>query len=83
MVTGRIDIRIDEDRKRKLEEIMIRRGLSRSSAIRQAIDHLYEEDLSAGRRAAVEAIAKMEIEDLPEPEELSRQLASTYDSPLP
>jgi hypothetical protein len=59
------------------------RRMSTSALVREAIDRLYEEDLVQRRIAAVERIASMEIEDMPEPEELSRQLDRTYDAPLP
>jgi len=46
------------------------------------IDQAYEEVTREERLRAAREIAQFEIEDVPEPDELSRQLERTYDSPL-
>ena len=83
MVTERIEVRLDPERKRKLADMALKRGVSASRLVRQAIDLLYEVELRSARLAAVERISRMNIEHMPEPEELSRQLDATYDSRLP
>jgi len=84
MTTERLGIRLDPDRRRKLADMARRRGSSTSVLVREAIDRLYEMDQRERRFAAVEAMRRMQIEDVPEPEELSRQLDQTYDiGPLP
>ncbi len=83
MTTERLDIRLDPERRRKLRDIAERRKVSASRLMRDAIDLLYEAEMRAQRMAAVEAIGRMQIEDLPDPEELSRELDRTYDTPLP
>jgi hypothetical protein len=47
--------------------------------VRQLIDKAYEESLKARRRRAALELAQFEIEDVPDPETLSRQLAETYE----
>jgi predicted DNA-binding protein len=83
MAVDRLDVRLDKDMRRKLKEMTQHRGTSTSALVREAIDRLYEEDLLQRRIEAVERLASMEIEVMPDPEELSRQLDSTYDTPLP
>lgn len=82
-MTERVDVRLDSERREKLAEMSKRRRASTSAVLREAIDVLYESDLRNRRLEAAEAIGRMNIEALPEPEELSRQLDKTYDSPLP
>ena len=50
-----------------------------SEVVRRMIKKSYEERVRARRRAAAEALVAMEIEELPDPDELSRQLAAKYD----
>lgn len=84
MVTERLDIRLDPERRRKLTDLSKSRGMSTSMVVREAIDHLYEIAMRERRLQAVERIAAMNIEDLPDPEELSRQLDQAHDiGPLP
>jgi predicted DNA-binding protein len=75
----RIQVRLDAERRKKLDTLVARSGKSPSAVIRDAIDQLYELELPAIRMEAVNRIAAMEIEDVPEPDELKRQLNTTYD----
>ena len=50
-----------------------------SEVVRRLIDEAYEETLTARRKRAVEEIAKLEIEDVPDPETLSRQLEAAHE----
>lgn len=84
MVAERLEIRLDAEHRRKLDEIARRRGTPLPMLLRQMIDRLYDEvqreepfdseRLRAERRAAVQRMAAAEIEDVPDPEELCRQL---------
>jgi hypothetical protein len=81
MTARRLEVRLDQEHHRKLEEIAAARGGRVSEVVRGLIDRAYEEiDLAERRRAALE-IGKCEIEDMPDPDELSRQLDRTYDVP--
>lgn len=83
MVTKRYEIRLDPERRRKLSWLSQEQQAPAAEMVRQAIDYFYEEAQRERRHRAIEAICAMEIEDMPDPEELSRQLASTYDVNLP
>ena len=79
MVAQRLEIRLHPDHKRKLLEIAKHEGTPVSEAVRQLIDHAYEALDRAQRRQAALELGQMEIEEVPDPETLSRQLAETYD----
>ena len=52
-----------------------------SKIVRRWIDEEYEEHDREQRIAAAERLCAMEIEDVPDPEELNRQAESTYGVP--
>ena len=79
MVAERLEVRLDPARRRKLQHVAAARSASVSEIVREMIDRLYEEVDRAERRRAAEAIARMEIEDVPDPETLSRQLDAAHD----
>jgi predicted transcriptional regulator len=82
MASDRYEIRLDSEHRRKLKELAMVRDAPASEVVREMIDEAYEEDvLRERRKAAARRIAELEVEDVPDPETLSRQLASTYDSP--
>lgn len=83
MVTRRFEIRLDPEREEHLERVAEEEGVSMTDAVRRLLDRGWEDWLKERRRLAVERIAAMEIEEMPEPDELSRQLAKTYDVDLP
>jgi hypothetical protein len=79
----RYEIRLDEERRKKLGYLAERRGSPASDAIRDLIDRAYEEEMLEYRLELVRQIGEANIEDVPNPEELSRQLAEAYDPGLP
>jgi hypothetical protein len=83
MVAARLEVRLDPESQRKLATVIELRGTPVSTIVRELIDRAYEEVMLQRRREAVRRIAAMQIEDLPDPDELSQQLDSTYDTPLP
>ena len=79
MATQRLDVRLDQDRRRKLSELAGEQEASVSETVRRMIDDAYEEALRKRRRLAAERIGRMAIGDLPDPATLSRQLEDTYE----
>jgi Arc/MetJ-type ribon-helix-helix transcriptional regulator len=76
MCTGRVEVRLDPETRGKLEEVAAARGSSVSELVRSLIERFHEEEVAgAARLAAAERIGQMEIEDVPEPAELKRQLS--------
>lgn len=78
MVAERLEVRLDPERRRKLAEVAAQRGVPVSEAVRQMIDQAYEQTHRAERMRLVEELAQLEVEDMPDPEVLSRQLAERY-----
>jgi len=83
MAAERYEIRLDPERRRKLSYLAEQREVPVSETVRQIIDEAYEEAMVEYRLGLVRHIAEAEIEDVPDPEELSRQLDATYDIPDP
>jgi len=76
MGIDRVEVRLDPETRRKHEEVTTTRGLSVSELVRDLIERCYEEEVAgAARLAAAERIGRMEVEDVPEPAELKRQLS--------
>lgn len=72
-------MRLDPETRGKLEEVAAARGSSVSELVRSLIERSYEEEVAgAARLAAAERIGGMEVEDVPAPDELKRQLSEAH-----
>jgi hypothetical protein len=74
MVSARLEVRLDPEYKQKLDEVVRMRGTPVSALVREMIDRLYDDAWREKRHAAALRLVGMEIEDVPDPDELSRQL---------
>jgi len=83
MVTERLEIRLDPTFRRWMTEMADERGDTLSNVVRDLLERGREEVMREIRHRAIEELCAMEIEDMPDPEELNRQLASKYDTDLP
>lgn len=83
MVTQRLEVRLDPEHRRKLAELAASRRTPISELVRKLIDRAYEADMRERRLRAVRELAAMEIEDVPEPKTLKRQLDSAHDPGVP
>ena len=79
MAIARLEVRLDQNHKRKLKEMADEQKTPVSEVVRRLIDEAYEESLTARRKRAVEEIAKLEIEDVPDPETVSLQLEAAHE----
>lgn len=79
MVTERLEVRLDRERRRKLSELAAAHGAPVSEVVRQIIDQAYEEALQVRRLRAARELPGLAVEDVPDPETLSRQLEGTYE----
>jgi Arc/MetJ-type ribon-helix-helix transcriptional regulator len=83
MRTERVEVRLDPETRGKLEEVAAARGSSVSELVRSLIERSHEEEVAgAARLAAAERIGRMEVEDVPGPAELKRQLSEAYGASL-
>ena len=83
MVTKRVEIRFDEETAEVLANLAHERQTTVSDVVREAVRRLDDEAQRERLRRIVDEIAAMEIEKMPDPDELNRQLDSTYDIDLP
>jgi predicted transcriptional regulator len=80
MTTERLEVRLDSEIKKKLNQIAEIREESVSEVVRQLILEAFDDAMRERRREAVRRIAEANVEDVPDPAELSRQLDRTYDA---
>ena len=76
---ARLDVRLDAERRRRLEEVVEDRGAPISEVVRGMIDDAYERTMRERRRNAAERLFALEVEDPPDPDTLSRELEETYE----
>ena len=81
-MTTRLEIRLDAEHRRKLDELARNHHVSISDLMRTLLDREYEEWLRAERVRAAREIAALSIEEVPEPDVLNRQLDEAYEPPL-
>ncbi|HLZ08115.1 MAG TPA: antitoxin [Chloroflexota bacterium] len=81
MLAERLEVRLDPERRRRLMEIATSRRIPVSEVVRQMIDETYQAVDRAERLRAAEELGRMEIEDVPEPDVLARQLDGSLEFP--
>ncbi len=80
MTVERLDVRLDQERRRKLREMATELGAPVSEMVRRLIDRAYEDTLDARRKRAAQELGQLELEDVPDPATLSRQLEAAHES---
>ena len=83
MTTERLEVRLGAEHRRKLDELAKARGRPVSAVIREAIDRAYDEIRLERRLQLVRDIGELNIEDVPDPETLSKQLDEAHDPGIP
>ena len=76
---ARLHLRLDAERRRRLEELVEERGLPISEVVGRLIDDAYEGILRERRKQAVERLTKLEVEDPPAAATLSRELEAAHE----
>ncbi len=76
---ARLDVRLDSERRRRLEELVEERGVPISEIVRCLIDDAYEGVVRERRRQAVQRLARLEVEDPPDATTLSRELEAVHE----
>ncbi len=77
MTATRLDVRLDAERRTRLDELAERRGIPVSEVVRSLIDDAYEQ-IMLERRRAVREIAGAYGPTPPDPETLCRELGDKY-----
>ena len=76
---ARLDVRLDAERRRRLEELVEERGTPISEVVRCLIDDAYEGVVQERRRQAVGRLTRLEVEDPPDAATLSRELEAAHE----
>ena len=75
---ARLDVRLDTEHRRRLEELVAERGMPISEVVRRLIDDAYEDVMRKRRREAVERLVSLNAECPPDPAELSKILEEAH-----
>ena len=78
MTTERLEVRLDSELKKKLDQIAEIREETISDVVRQLIASAYEDAMLERRLLAVQRMAEANVEEMPDPEELARQMNNKY-----
>jgi hypothetical protein len=81
MLAERLEVRLDSEHRRRLTEIAASRRIPVSEVVRQMIDETYQAIDRAERLRAAQDLISLQIEDVPDPDVLSRQLDETHELP--
>ncbi len=76
---NRVDVRLDVEHRRRLEELAQEKGAAISDVVRSLIDGAYEEILRTRRKEAIERLIGLNVEDPPDPDALSRELEAAHE----
>ena len=76
---ARLDVRLDAERRRRLEELVAEKGMPFSEVVRCLIDDAYEDVMRERRRQAVGRFVRLEVEDTPDAATLSRELEAAHE----
>ena len=79
MATQRLDVRLDRERRRKLQELAAQDGSPISEVVRRLIDRAYEEIQQGRRRRAAQELGRLNIEGVPGPVALSQELEDAHE----
>ncbi len=78
-MASRLDVRLDPERRQRLDEMARDQGVPVSDVVRGLIDDAYEGILRERRKKAVDRLVNLEVEDPPDPQALSRQLEEAHE----
>ena len=76
---ARLDVRLDAERRRRLDEIVEESGTPISEVVRRLIDDAYERVALERRKGAVARLISLEVEDPPDADALCRELEAAHE----
>ena len=79
MASQRLDLRLDPEHRRRLQELAAEQDATIVEAVRRLIDRAYEETLLARRRRAAQELARLHVEEVPDPATLNQQLEAAHE----
>ncbi|MDE2822989.1 MAG: hypothetical protein OXK79_05735 [Chloroflexota bacterium] len=78
-MTNRLDVRLDVEHRRRLEELAEEKGAAISDVVRSLIDGAYEDIMRMRRKGAIERLIALNVEVPPDPATLSRELEVAHE----
>ena len=79
MTQKRLSIRLDPRHRQRLEEIAAEKNETISDAVRRLIDDAYQRTVQERRIRAAERLVSLEVEDVPDPAQLCRELNAAHE----
>ena len=76
---ARLDVRLDSELRRRLEELAEEKGEPISEVVRRLIDDAYQEIIQERRMRAARRLVSLEVEGPPDPAQLSRELEAAHE----
>ena len=76
---ARLDVRLDAEQRKRLDEIVEESGMPISEVVRRLIDDAYERVALERRKRAVARLISLEVEDPPDADALSRELEAAHE----
>ena len=76
---AKLDLRLDAERRRRLEVVVEERGLPIPEVVRNLIDDAYDDVMRKRRKSAVERLVALDVEDPPDATTLSRELEEAHE----
>ena len=78
-MAGRLDVRLNGEQRRRLEELAEEQGAPISDVVRHLIDEAYEGVMRERRKRAVERLTRLAVEDPPDTATLSHELEAAHE----
>ena len=75
----RLDVRLDAERRRRLDELVAQRDAPISEVVRRLIDDAYEDVMRERRREAARRLARLQVEDPPDAATIARELEAAHE----
>ena len=75
----RLEVRLDEKQRRRLEELVQERGVPTSEVVRGLINNAYNDIVQERRRLAASRLIAMNVENPPDTDALSRELEEAHE----
>lgn len=76
---ARLDVRLDPERRRRLELVVEESGLPVPEVVRRLIDDAYEDVMRKRRMGAVQRLVGLDVEDPPDAATLSSELEEAHE----
>ena len=78
-MTNRLGVRLNDEHRQRLDELVQEEGATISDAVRRMIDAAYEDMVRTRRQQAVERLIGLNRENPPDPETVSRELEAAHE----